>query len=107
MNSQSRKAFELGKVASIANAVIKGYEAAVSSYAFGAKIGGPYLGAAFAAASILATANLINNIRSQHFGGGGGGGGALGGAPVSTGQGGSNFTSNSSNRSGPGSSCST
>lgn len=92
MNTQSKKAFELGKIASIANALIKGYESAVSSYAFGAKIGGPPLGAAFAAASIIATANLINNIRSQNFGGGGGGGGAAGGAPVSSGQGSSNFT---------------
>lgn len=93
MNTQSRKAFELGKLASIANALIKGYEAAVSSYAAGAKIGGPPLGAAFAAASILATTNLINNIRRQTFGGGAGGGGSAGGAPVATTQGASNFTS--------------
>jgi len=91
-NTKSKQAFEIGKVASIASALIKGYEAAVSSYAAGAKIGGPWTGAAFAAASILATANLISNIKSQQFGGGGGGGGVAGGAPVSPTQGASNFT---------------
>lgn len=80
MNTQSRKAFELGKIASISIALVKGYESAVSAYAAGSKIGGPPLGALFAAASILATTNLINNIRSQTFGGGGG-------APTPVGQG--------------------
>lgn len=86
MNTQSRKAFEIGKIASISSAVIKGYESAVSAYAFGQRIGGPVVGAAFAAASLISTANLINNIRSQTFGGGGG-------APTPAGQGASGVSS--------------
>jgi len=87
MNAQSKKLFNIGKIASLSTAVIKGYESIVSSYAAGAKIGGPPVGAAFAATAGLATAVQIQNIRSQSFGGGGsvsapsGGGGVSGISP--------------------------
>lgn len=70
MSSESRKLFELGKAAAIANATISGIEAAVHSFKFGAQIGGPYVGAAFAAASLLSTGAQIQQISSQSFGGG-------------------------------------
>jgi hypothetical protein len=73
MNTGSRKLFEIGKMASIANALVKGREAVVSSYAAGAKIGGPIVGAAFAATAAAATAAQISQIRSSSFGGGSGG----------------------------------
>jgi hypothetical protein len=75
MNSESRKQFEVGKAAALANAVISGYEAAVHSFNAGAKIGGPALGAAFAASSVAATGIQINAIRSASFGGGSSGAG--------------------------------
>ena len=71
MNSGSRKMFEIGKVAAIANALISARESIVSSYAAGAKIGGPVLGAAFGAAAGIAQFANIQAIRSQSFGGGG------------------------------------
>lgn len=74
MNSESRKMFEIGKIAATANAVIAGYESAVHSYNAGSKIGGPAVGAAFAAASLAATGAQISAIQSQSFGGGGRGG---------------------------------
>jgi hypothetical protein len=91
MSSSSKKEFEIGKKFSIANALVKGFEAITSSYAAGAKIGGPILGAAFAASAAVATKVQIDNIRKAQFGGGGsvsvGGGGVAtgsafnGGAP--------------------------
>lgn len=71
MNTESKKLFEIGKTAAIANAVVSGIEAVVHSYKEGSKIGGPVLGAAFAATAAAATAAQIQNIRSQQFGGGG------------------------------------
>ena len=77
MNSESRKLFEIGKIASIANATVKMYESAVDSFAWGAKIGGPPVGHAFSAAAIAAGLTNIQAISSTSFGGGGiGGGGA-------------------------------
>ena len=49
MNTESKKLFEIGKAAALSNAFISAYESVVDSYKFGAKIGGPYVGAAFAA----------------------------------------------------------
>lgn len=72
MGSKSRKLFEIGKKAAIAGALIKGYESVLNSYAAGSKIGGPILGAAFAATAGIATAVQIQGIKSQQFGGGGG-----------------------------------
>ena len=71
MNSGSKKMFQVGKAAAIANALISGYEAVVHSYNAGARIGGPPVGAAFAATAAAATAAQIGQIRKQSFGGGG------------------------------------
>lgn len=68
MNTGSRKLFEIGKAASIANALVSGYEAVVSSYAAGAKVGGPVVGAAYAATAAAATFAQIKQIRASSFG---------------------------------------
>jgi hypothetical protein len=70
MNSENKKIFAIGKAASIANATIKGYEAAVEAWDKGMKIGGPPVAAAFTAASLAKTGALISNIASQQVGGG-------------------------------------
>ena len=88
-SSGSRRLFEIGKAAALANATVKGYEAVVGAYAEGAKIGGPPLGAAYAATAGVAVAQQIAQIASTSFKGGGsisapGGGGvtAGGGQPA-------------------------
>ncbi len=68
--NESKSAFEANKAFSIAIAVMKGYESAISSYAAGARIGGPVLGASFAAVSVAFTARQIKAISEQSFGGG-------------------------------------
>lgn len=72
MNTESRKLFEVGKAAALANSVISGHEAAVEAYKGGLKVSGgnPVVGAAFATASLAATGAQIQSIQSQSFGGG-------------------------------------
>lgn len=72
MDTENRKLFEIGKAAALAQATVDGYQAIVSSYAQGAKIGGPVVGAAYAATAAVATAVQIGKISSTSFGGGGG-----------------------------------
>ncbi|MDG9671814.1 hypothetical protein ONV78_29025 [Hahella sp. CR1] len=84
MDTKSKKLFEIGKKAAIANALVAGYEAAVHSYNKGAQIGGPIVGAAFAATSVIATAVQIQKLKSQKFGGGGTVSAGGGGAPPNT-----------------------
>ncbi|WP_373081176.1 tape measure protein [Zhongshania sp.] len=72
MAGHSKKAFELNKKLNIAQAVIDGIAAAVGAFKVGSQIGGPVLGAAFAAASVATTGAMIKNIKSQQYGGGGG-----------------------------------
>lgn len=72
MESEYRKEFEIGKVAAKAQALIDGYQAVQSSYAAGAKVGGPVLGAAFAATAATATALQLRKINNTSFNGGGG-----------------------------------
>jgi hypothetical protein len=74
MNTNSRKMFEVGKAAALANAVVTGFDAAVTNYNMGSRIGGPPVGAAFAAASLAATGAQIQAISNTKFGGGSGGG---------------------------------
>ena len=71
MTTNSRKLFEIGKAAAIANALINAKESVVSAFAFGSRTGGPILGAVFAAAAAAAQAANISSIASQQFGGGG------------------------------------
>lgn len=67
IGTEGKKQFEISKALSIASAVLKGYESAVSSYAAGSKIGGPPLGAVFAALSIASTAAMIAQIKSTSY----------------------------------------
>lgn len=75
MTSGGKKLFKIGKAASIANATVKGYEAAVEAWDKGMKIGGPPVAGAFAAASLAKTGALISKIGSTSYGGSSGGGG--------------------------------
>lgn len=82
MNSESRKMFEVGKAAAIAQVAVDTPKAAMSAYSAMAGIPyiGPILGAAAAAAAIATGVSQINQIKGQSFGGGsGGGGGAIDG----------------------------
>jgi hypothetical protein len=88
MNTGSKKMFEIGKAASLAQAGYKGATAVMSAWDAGMSVGGPWapvVAAAYAAAAGLNAINLMNNIRSQQFGGGGG-------APVAPTQGASNVS---------------
>lgn len=71
-NQQSVAAFRAYQVFSIAETVINTHKAAMAAYAFGAKFGGPALGAAFAAAAIAAGMAQVAAIASQKAGGGSG-----------------------------------
>jgi len=72
LGKQSKEAFKAHKAVATAKAVIAGYEAAVTAFAWGNGVGGPIVGAIAAAASIAFTASQISAIQSQSFGGGGG-----------------------------------
>lgn len=75
MNTSSKKAFEFGKKASIAQAAVKGAQAIMDAWQAGMSTGGPWaplVAAAYAGAAAINAANIIGNIRSQEFGGGGG-----------------------------------
>lgn len=72
MDSGNKKMFQIGKVAAIAQALLSARTAITHSYEAGAEIGGPVLGAAFAATAAAATAAQIASIKNTQFGGGGG-----------------------------------
>lgn len=71
MNSESRKMFEIGKAASISQAIVSTY----TGMAKALELGFP-LGPIAAGAIALNGFAQVANIRKQKFGGGGGGGGA-------------------------------
>lgn len=85
-SKQHRGLFELQKAAAIAVGILDAKQAILSSYRFGAGLGGPILGATFAAVAAAASLANLNAIRSTSFGGGGGGGSSPGGSvtPPST-----------------------
>lgn len=62
IRDENSKAFKIMKVISTATALVKGYEAMVSAYAAGSRIGGPGLGAAFAAVAAAGTGAIIAKI---------------------------------------------
>lgn len=62
ITDQNSKAFKAMKVISTATALVKGYEAMVSAYAAGARIGGPALGSVFAGIAAAGTAAIIAKI---------------------------------------------
>lgn len=88
MNTGSKKMFEIGKIAAIANAVVSGHEAAVDAWAAGMSVGGPHapaIAAAYTAASLARTGAQIAAISAQSFNGGPSSGstvGYSGGVPV-------------------------
>lgn len=78
----SRLAFNVNKVASIGLAVMKMYESAVTSFAWGSRHGGPWVGAAMAALAVALQLPNVNAIKNMEFGSGTsapsiGGGGAM------------------------------
>lgn len=68
MGSHSRKAFEIGKTAAIAETIISTIESAGHSFKWGSKIGGPVVGAAFAATALAAGYARVQAIKSTSFG---------------------------------------
>jgi polyhydroxyalkanoate synthesis regulator phasin len=86
MTGMLASAFEDNKALAIANAVVKGGESIVSSFAEGSKIGGPPIGFLYAGIAAAATAAQIASIasatkNSRSLPGGGASGGAT--APAS------------------------
>ena len=85
MNTESKKMFEIGKAAAIAGAIVDGFAAVQGAFKVGNKIGGPPLGAAFAAATAIQSAVQVQNIAKQKIGGAqtmGSSGGFSGGLPA-------------------------
>lgn len=76
MTVGGKRAQKIGQGFAIASAVIDGQTAAVSAYMHGTKVGGPVVGAIFAAASVAKTASMISSIKS-----GGKSSSGAGGAP--------------------------
>jgi len=70
MNTENKKLFEVGKAAAISGAVVDGIAAAISSFKVGAGIGGPVLGAAYAATSVVATGVQIAQLAGTSYGSG-------------------------------------
>lgn len=68
VTQQSRFMFNVNKAASLANAILKGYESIQNAYAFGSRFGGPFGGAAMAAVAAVATAAQVRAIASTQFG---------------------------------------
>ena len=66
----AKKNFKIQKALSMATATISGIEAGVNAFAFGTKMGGPYVGAAMAAVSAVTTLAQIKAISQQKFRGG-------------------------------------
>lgn len=87
VGQEGEKQFTIFKAISAATALVKGYEAIVSAYAAGSKIGGPGVGAAFAAVAAAGVAAHIAKLMSTSVSSGGGGGGmaAAGGTGGSVG----------------------
>jgi len=72
MQTENKKLFQIGKVAAIAQATVNGIEATISSYKVGSQIGGPAVGAAFAATAAIATGVQLAQLKAASYGGGGG-----------------------------------
>ena len=83
MDTESRTLFAIGKAAAVSQAVVDGISAAISSFKFGARLGGPILGGVFAAASAAATGVQIAALAATSFGSGSSGGSGSQAPPVS------------------------
>jgi len=71
VSSGSKKMFELNKLATIANVALTLPEKISDAFKWGNKMGGPYVGAAFAAVAAAVGLAHIQMARSQQFSGGG------------------------------------
>ena len=81
-SGHSKKMFEAQKALALASAAITIPQTVMDSYAAGAKIGGPAVGAVFAATAFAAQIAQLQQIRSATFGGGRSGGGGGGSSSV-------------------------
>ena len=88
-SGHSRKMFEAQKALALAAAAITIPRTVMDSYAEGAKIGGPAIGAIYAATALSTQLAQLQQIRSATFGGGSSGGGRGGGGGSSSVSGGS------------------
>ena len=70
MQTGSRELFAIGKAAALSEAIINGQAAVTASYRRGSNIGGPVVGAAFAATAAAATGAQISRLASTSFGSG-------------------------------------
>lgn len=68
-SQHNKQFFELEKAAAIARALISARQSVVDAYAFGTKLGGPILGATFAAVAAAAQAANIAAIASTSYSG--------------------------------------
>lgn len=75
MQSKNKQLFEIGRAAALAQNVVDTIQSAASSYAFGSRLGGPILGAAFAATAVVAGAVRASQLMSAQPSGGGNVGG--------------------------------
>ncbi|KRR16863.1 hypothetical protein [Bradyrhizobium retamae] len=73
IGQEGDKQFGIFKAISAATALVKGYEAVVSAYAAGSKLGGPALGAVFAGIAAAGVAAHIAKLMSVSVNSGGGG----------------------------------
>lgn len=78
-NSGNKELFNIGKAASIAQGLLSAREAIVTAYAAGSKLGGPPVGAAYAATAGAAQFANLAAIKSTSYGTSGGGGSASSG----------------------------
>lgn len=80
IGTEGDKQFGIMKAISMATALMKGYEAVMGAYTAGNNLGGPVVGAAFAAVAAAGTAAILAKIAgvNSNSGGGGGSGGASG-----------------------------
>lgn len=72
MNTENRRAFQVGKAGALAQAGISGAQGIMEAWRSGMETSGPYaplVAAGYAAAAAVNAGNLINNIRKQQFGG--------------------------------------
>ena len=69
--NSSKEMFAINKAASLANGIVTAYETIMDAYKFGNKIGGPPVGAAFAAVAGAAQFAQLRAIASSQFSGAG------------------------------------
>ena len=79
-SQHSRKMFEAMKAAKIAQALLSVPSTTIAAYEAGTKIGGPPVGALYAAAALATQLGNLRQLQSMTYGGKSGGGGSGGGS---------------------------